>query len=148
LKQALISVVFAYPVVLSTQGLSALASAATHLHVVSNVAFNNVGKSIWTQIPRMGDKHRLFTKPLPGGFSRSGGVNQLFYMINWTLRLADLINVPGGKIIFIATMPLGVLLSYWYAKVHGFPEAEQMLQTPRRWWQKLKGAASKILPHH
>jgi hypothetical protein len=136
LKQALISVVFAYPVVASTQGLSALGLAATHIHVFSNVALNNVGKTIWTQIPRMGDKHRQFTKPLPGGFSRSGAVNQFFYMINWTLRLADLIQVPGGKIIFLATMPLGSLLNYWYAKAHDFPEAEQMRQAPRRWLQK------------
>ena len=145
LKQALISIIFAYPVVASTLGLSALCSAAMHIHVFSNVALNNVGKSIWTQIPRIGDQHRQFTAPLLGGVSRSGAINQLFYMINWTLRLADLIHVPGGTIIFLATMPLGCLLTYWYAQAHGFPEAEQMRQAPRRWLQKFQRAARGML---
>ena len=137
-KLSLISVFFAYPVVIGMQGPAAMSLLSTHIHALSNVALNNVGKAIWAQIPRMGDRHRQFIKPLPGGLRRAGAVNQAFYMINWTLRLADLIKVPGGRVIFIASMPVGILLTYWYAKTHGFPEAEGMHQAPRRWLKKIK----------
>ena len=144
-KLSLLSMFFAYPMVMAIQGSAAIGLVATHVHVLSNMVLNNAGKTIWAQIPRMGDRHRQFTKPLPGGVKRSGVMNQSFYMINWTLRLADLIQVPGGKIIFIGAMPLGLLLSYWYAKSHGFPEAEEMRQALRKCLRDIKNWLQNII---
>ena len=130
LKSALISLAFAYPVVLFTQGLGSLAlngaAAALHGHVLSNVALNNMGKVAWQQIPMMGEKHRQLTGTLFGTLKKAAAVNQGFYLINWTLRLGDLLEIPGGKSVFLLGIPLAMILSYWYALKRGFPEAEQM----------------------
>ncbi len=140
LKSALISLAFAYPVIISTQGLGAVALTSSgllmHAHVFSNVALNNMGKVAWQQIPVIGEKHRQFTGKLFWKIKKSAMVNQGFYTINWTLRLADLLGIPGGRLIFLAGLPLAMIISYWYARRHGFPEAAHMRELPARLYRR------------
>ncbi|MBI4061567.1 MAG: hypothetical protein HY403_09065 [Elusimicrobia bacterium] len=149
LKAATISLAFAYPVVIFTQGLGAVALTGagllTHAHVLSNVALNNVGKVAWQQIPAMGEKYRLLTGTLFWDIKKAAAVNQGFYLINWTLRLGDLLDIPGGKLIFLAGLPLAMAISYWYARKHGFSEAEEMRGLPARLGRRGTDAVRRII---
>lgn len=144
LKSALISFAFAYPVVAFTQGLAALSPLTAgglllHAHIATNVALNNIGKVAWQQIPLMAERHRLITGNLVWEIKNAAVANQGFYMVNWTLRLAHLLQVPGGLVLFLAGIPAAMALSYRYAVKHGLPEAERMRRAPRALWDRLLG---------
>ncbi len=131
LKAAVISTCFAYPVLLLTQGAGALALLATHLHLAYNVILNNLGGVVWRQIPRMADKHRIYGSQLVLGMKKESVVYQGNYLINWTLRLGDLLHVPGGLAVFLVSIPFGLFMAYLFAVKHGLPEAARMRAAPR-----------------
>ncbi len=147
-----ISLLFAFPVeismFISAHGLSAMLHLAVLWAMTSHVFFNgwinNLGKAVWAQIPRMVDSHRQFRK-LPWGIKIKVGdyIYQFFYMVNWTLRSLHLVHVPHAMAIFIAGMGIGALLAYLYAKSFNFPDADEMLQAPGRWLQKIRSLLAR-----
>ena len=142
LKSALISLAFAYPLIILTKGLLSL-TLASNILLLFNVGLNNTGKVAWQAIPKMFEKYQHYRSSLPlfWGFKLGDLLNQGSYLINWTLRLiALLIPTWTGYAPLLIGMGVALLASYWYAKLNHYPEAAQMFEKPRRLLQRGRDA--------
>ena len=142
-KAALISTAFAYPVLLITQGWAAVGTWLVHAHVLYNVFLNNLGGVVWRQIPRLAERHRLYAGAYVWGVKKENLFFNLNYLINWTLRLGDLLHVPGGLALFLASIPGAVVATYAFARWHALPEAREMRAAPGRLLRRLAAAISR-----
>lgn len=171
MKSAVVSVLFAYPVMLFVLGPAALnpltlSGLIVHAHTLLNVAVNNLGKVAFQQLAKLGRANREWadedSRPLPLGINRDSLYHQLLYMVNWFARLVELVIAPlglaavvSGKLIYLGYVAVARWLVLQYAERKGFPEAPAVRQRwdrdkafLKRWvlggWllEKLKGAAS------
>lgn len=146
LKSALVSFIFAYSVKIFTLGLPALAltgwsAVALHGFIFLNVYLNTLGKVAWQQLSKISRDNRQFTKTLPFGVNPASAFYQALYLVNWTFRLADLIGVPMGKWLFVASIPAARYFVLRFVEKKGYPEAPAL----RELWESDKARLRRLL---
>jgi len=134
---------------LELQGLLA------HGAVWSGALIANLAKPHWYDIPKIrevvGISRKNFKMKLPWGktwetkISQAAVENQLIYLIPFTLRLADFLQIkiaalPLGKFLFISSIPLAEYLALkmavWMARKTRHPRAIEIAKLRRADWRK------------